>query len=608
MRSRVARLEVVDATTAAVLADIDLVVEWSDDPRLIVAIDGDVATYTGQAELAEAIRSAVDALEDLDPDSATARSIRQLDSQTRSATKPAGSGWKSSSTRRGTAARLKSAASAAARADLGPVSRSDEYLRPWAPVEGCRILRRLREPDPGCQRRAEGPDVGARAPQMVAVATADREYFDEVAPEGTVFPDEAPPRTFPLEGREFLIGRHSTSRRIAPEIDLSGAPEDFGISHTHAWLQRMDDGRFAIVDAGSVNGTTVNTYAQPIAPHERVALNDGDLIHLGFWTTIRVGALSDSLASMPLTGGPAPASDVAWLVSASLAGVSRIQQRSAQRYEEVIERFQDIVAAVRAQFNATSLGPVDDSAVLAVLSPAAASDTAIALLHAGRSLTESFHTGIQIRLGIDARRVERWAAQASPADQEASLALARASNGGQVLVSAAAAGVWTVRRVASNCRAAGIGLAPHAEPLAAAADLPTRTSRFRRRVNRCARSTIRRTTCPEQGTDFIGRHREIAELTDILRSSRLCSISGPGVWKDPARPTGRCPHPRHISRRGVVRGCRSCNGYFAGRHHHNRCTRYPRGWGRYCCRAGVGAEPVLPSVAWSNTWVRPTRC
>jgi hypothetical protein len=68
---RVARVEIADSSTLAVIAELNLVVEWSDDARLIVAIDSAVAKYTGQTELADAIQAGIDALEDLDPDSAT---------------------------------------------------------------------------------------------------------------------------------------------------------------------------------------------------------------------------------------------------------------------------------------------------------------------------------------------------------------------------------------------------------------------------------------------------------------------------------------------------------------------------------------------------------
>jgi NAD-specific glutamate dehydrogenase/predicted ATPase len=362
----------------------------------------------------------------------------------------------------------------------------------------------------------------------VAIVTADREFFDQVAPDNAVFPENVRSRTFPLEGREILIGRQSTSRRIAPELDLSGPPEDFGISHKHAWLQRQEDGRFAVVDAGSVNGTTINQSAERIAAHEPVALADGDRIHLGFWTTITVGAPTDDVTGTPTAGGATPVRDVAWLVSASLADPSRIQQRSAERYEAVIERFQDAVAAIRASFDALSLGPVDDSAVLAVASADAASEAAIALLRASRSLMDSFQADAQLRVGIDVRTIERWSAQASPADREAGLSLARAAHGGQVLVSAAAsaAGLSAALPPAASLRALGSHrLQNLSQPqLIHQVVYPDFDDEFPPlRVLDNAPNNL-----PEQGTDFIGRHREVAELADVIRSTRLCSISGPG--------------------------------------------------------------------------------
>jgi FHA domain len=51
---------------------------------------------------------------------------------------------------------------------------------------------------------------------------------------------------------------------------------------------RQEDGSWAIVDEGSVNGTTINEDERAITPHILVALHDGDRIHLGAWTTIVV--------------------------------------------------------------------------------------------------------------------------------------------------------------------------------------------------------------------------------------------------------------------------------------------------------------------------------
>jgi hypothetical protein len=123
------------------------------------------------------------------------------------------------------------------------------------------------------------------------VASADREYFDRMAPEGVTFPPHCPDRTFGVSGEQVRIGRRSPSRGVAPEIDLSGAPEDPAISHLHALLLRQGDGSYALVDPGSTNGTTVNGGKDPIAVNEAVPLKDGDRIHLGAWTTLTLKAM-----------------------------------------------------------------------------------------------------------------------------------------------------------------------------------------------------------------------------------------------------------------------------------------------------------------------------
>jgi pSer/pThr/pTyr-binding forkhead associated (FHA) protein len=95
-----------------------------------------------------------------------------------------------------------------------------------------------------------------------------------------------------LDQPEVNIGRRSPSRGIAPEIDLSGAPQDPAISHLHAILVRQDDDSYSLVDPGSINGTTLNDNPAPIAPNTPIPLADGDRIHLGAWTTITLRLVS----------------------------------------------------------------------------------------------------------------------------------------------------------------------------------------------------------------------------------------------------------------------------------------------------------------------------
>lgn len=127
-------------------------------------------------------------------------------------------------------------------------------------------------------------------PAWEAIAVADRNYFDRVAPEGVTFPIHCPPRTFLLAGDQIRIGRHSNSRGIQPEIDLAGAPEDGAISHLHCILLEQPDGSYSVVDPGSTNGTTMNDDPTPLMANISVALADGDRIHIGAWTTITIRA------------------------------------------------------------------------------------------------------------------------------------------------------------------------------------------------------------------------------------------------------------------------------------------------------------------------------
>ncbi|HEX5116253.1 MAG TPA: FHA domain-containing protein [Pseudonocardiaceae bacterium] len=130
--------------------------------------------------------------------------------------------------------------------------------------------------------------------QWSLLVTADREYFDAVRQQDgpdvptITFPTYCPDREFTLAGPEVRIGRTSRSRGMVPEIDLTGPPQDPGVSHLHAVLLAQDDGGWALVDPGSTNGTTINDDLEPIANDKAVPVKDGDRIHVGAWTTLTV--------------------------------------------------------------------------------------------------------------------------------------------------------------------------------------------------------------------------------------------------------------------------------------------------------------------------------
>jgi hypothetical protein len=127
-------------------------------------------------------------------------------------------------------------------------------------------------------------------PSWEVVITADRDYYDRMAPADIAFPTAAVSRVIALTEAEMLIGRRSESRSTDPEIDCSGPPDDPAISHRHALLVRDDAGNYAISDLGSTNGTRVNDDPVPIAAQVVVPLRDGDHVHVGAFTTLGLRA------------------------------------------------------------------------------------------------------------------------------------------------------------------------------------------------------------------------------------------------------------------------------------------------------------------------------
>lgn len=136
------------------------------------------------------------------------------------------------------------------------------------------------------------PGTAAAGTGWTAVVTADRAYYESVQAEGgpdapgIEFPRYYPERRFQLSGTEVRIGRHSAHSGIDPEIDLAVPPADPGVSRLHAVLIRAADGSWAVLDPGSANGTLVN--GREIPSDRAVPLRDGDRIHLGAWTELRV--------------------------------------------------------------------------------------------------------------------------------------------------------------------------------------------------------------------------------------------------------------------------------------------------------------------------------
>ncbi|AGY58924.1 FHA domain-containing protein [Gloeobacter kilaueensis] len=87
-------------------------------------------------------------------------------------------------------------------------------------------------------------------------------------------------REFPLRGEESYIGRRGGTVKPAPEIDLTGLPNDQVISRPHARIYwDATYATYTIIDSNSRNGTFIN--AQPLTPGVPYQLVDGDALQLG---------------------------------------------------------------------------------------------------------------------------------------------------------------------------------------------------------------------------------------------------------------------------------------------------------------------------------------
>jgi hypothetical protein len=122
-----------------------------------------------------------------------------------------------------------------------------------------------------------GPSTATPTGQWVVVVEVDRAFYEEnQSPDVPVpFPEGTAPREVPLKADEVLIGRRSDSRGIFPDVDLSAAPEDPGVSRRHAVLRRRPDGSWVVIDQGSTNGTRLGGVKAPLAPGEERSVADG---------------------------------------------------------------------------------------------------------------------------------------------------------------------------------------------------------------------------------------------------------------------------------------------------------------------------------------------
>lgn len=139
---------------------------------------------------------------------------------------------------------------------------------------------------------AGSPAGSSEAPVPASVTVSvDLDYFATVVEGGEVtLPDPLPqPTTLALPAGKALIGRHSASRGIFPEIDVEKLTGDPAVSSRHAMLHRSEDGTWQINDLGSTNGTRVgDPNSDEIVAGDAHMLAVGVPVFVGAWTRIEL--------------------------------------------------------------------------------------------------------------------------------------------------------------------------------------------------------------------------------------------------------------------------------------------------------------------------------
>ncbi|MDI3315273.1 MAG: FHA domain-containing protein [Mycobacterium sp.] len=115
--------------------------------------------------------------------------------------------------------------------------------------------------------------AGEREP--TDAATAEAEWAADKLPTGTAL---LAVRRGPNAGSRFLLDRDCVSAGRHPESDIF--LDDVTVSRRHAEFRR-EDGKFRIVDTGSLNGTYVNR-----KPVDSALLANGDEIQIGKFSLV----------------------------------------------------------------------------------------------------------------------------------------------------------------------------------------------------------------------------------------------------------------------------------------------------------------------------------
>ena len=140
---------------------------------------------------------------------------------------------------------------------------------------------------PVFQSSAGATSIGIPSPQSFEppqknLSSGENEKSNGAAAHATLIIERgsAAGTKFALRSDESNIGRWDADNGVFPDVDLDKHDPEAKISRRHARIVRRADGRYAIEDLGSTNGTFVNR-GRRLIPGSPNVLNNGDEIIIG---------------------------------------------------------------------------------------------------------------------------------------------------------------------------------------------------------------------------------------------------------------------------------------------------------------------------------------
>ena len=334
------------------------------------------------------------------------------------------------------------------------------------------------------------------------------------------------------------------ARLLQQRVSEERWPEDIALALRAA----LHSGESEIVD-GEYQGPTVIRagHLRSLAPAGRTIVSQAsfdllrdhapagaEFVDLGTYgmhglRSEKVYGLVDAAAgAFPLEdqGSPGDERPPVWLLCADIQGSTELFRQSSERYKALMDRYRRVLEETATQNQGSVFLMDNDVAVLVLTGPAQAAAAAIAA-HVAFAQPDGDVGPIDARIGIHVEPAARPSSLGAPITTHGAVSVCRAGHAGQILVSepAYATLVSALPPGASLSSVGAHRLADLAQPQRLfqlshpdlTGDFPPPWSIDHRPHN-----------LPVQLTRFIGRRAELDQLSELIASNLVCTVTGAG--------------------------------------------------------------------------------